>query len=291
MTGPGSVWHMSDTPDVPQVLAEVAELQSQLQRAYESGDAAAVDRLVSELAVVERRRNRAMQRSLPGPATTPGNRAALPVREQVGRVLGLLGRPTAVSMIRDVAAARFGDQIPGPRLASLRRDEHRSWRSAYRGQVADIPTARAGRPVYVVPALTYDRFAPVRGQLALSSWPLEQRLVAPASHRVDVLHAVDRLAGELATTPDASWAPDVERLLWRLAATVPGATDGSGPLDPEAVQSAAAAELSQLEEDDQRERAEAAERARSQLDEEQQLFGARLTTAPAGDGETAARAG
>lgn len=271
---------MSDTPDVAQVLAEVTDLQAQLQRAYESGDAAAVDRLVSELAAAERRRNRAMQRTLPGTAAAPGHRAALPVREQVGRVLGLLGRPTAVSMIRDVAASRFGDQIPGPRLASLRRDEHRSWRSAYRGQADDGPTARAGRPVYVVPALTYDRFAPVRGQLALSSWSLEQRLVAPASHRVDVLHAVDRLAAELAGSPDASWAPDVERLLWRLAATVPGAADTVGALDPDAVQRAAAAELAQLEDDDRQERVAAAERARAQLTTEQQLFGSRMAPDP-----------
>lgn len=256
-------------PDVPRILADIADLQQRLQKAYEAGDAAAADKLMSELAAAERRRNRAMQRALATGGR--GQRSVLPVREQVARVLGLLGRPAAVSLIRQVAAARYGDEIPGPRLASLRRDEHRSWRSA-----RESGHRAGGRPVYIVPALTYDRLAPVRGLLALSSWPLELRLVGPASHRVDVLHAVDRLAAELAAAPQAPWAPEVERLLWRLAGTIPGATD-TGELDPEAVRAAAAAELAQIAEADADERSRAAERAREQLEEERQLFGARLT--------------
>ncbi len=257
-------------PTVEEVLAEIEELQKRLRQAYEAGDADAADRLMSELAAAERRRNRIMQRAL---AAGRGHRPALPVREQVARVLSLLGRPASVSLIRDVAAARFGDQIPGPRLASLRRDEHRSWRSAH--------DSASARPVYIVPALTYDRLAPVRGLLALSSWPLEVRLVAPASHRVDMLHATDRLAAELAANPDAGWAPEVERVLWRLAATVPEATDG-GRLDPATVRAAVAAELAQIADADAAERAAAAARARDQLDEELALFGSRLTVLPGG---------
>jgi hypothetical protein len=265
--------------EVAEVLAEVADLQARLQKAYEAGDAAAADRLISELATAERRRNRVMQRAL---ATTRGYRATLPVREQVIRVLALVERPAAVSLIRDLASARFGDRIEGPRLASLRRDEHRSWRSAH-----DAASPRAGgRPVYVVPALTYDRLAPVRGLLALSSWPLELRLIAPASQRVDLLHIADKLARELAAAPDAPWASEVESVLWRLAATVPGAT-GRGELDPQQVREAVAFELAQLQEADAAERAEAAARAREQLDEEHQLFGSRLAAVPGG--RTAAR--
>lgn len=276
---------MPDDVEVAQVLTEITDLQRKLLRAYESGDAAAVDRLVSELSAAERRRNRAMQRSVEG--SRRSWRASLPVREQVARVLSLAGRPTGVSLIRDLAAARFGDQIPGPRLASLRRDEHRSWRSAH-----DTSASRAGgRPVYVVPALTYDRLAPVRGLLALSSWPLELRLIAPASHRVDVLHIADRLAQELASAPEAGWAPEVERLLWRLASSVPGATDRPGGLSPDAVRAAVAAELAQVLEADQAERVEAAERARAQLDTEQQLFGAQPGAPPGGESGADGRPG
>lgn len=273
---------MSEDHDVPRILAEIAQLQATLQRAYETGDAAVVDRIMSELSVAERRRNRAMQRSMSGGTRT--YRSTLPVREQVARVLALLGRPTSVALIREVAGARFGDQIPGPRLASLRRDEHRSWRSA-----TGASSARAGgRPVYVVPALTYDRLAPVRGLLALSSWPLEVRLVAPASHRVDLLHAVDRLASDLAANQDAAWAPEVERVLWRLAETVPGATAG-GRVTAEQVRTAVAAELAQIGEADTDERTGAARRARRQLDDEQQLFGAKLTVAQGQGGTGKAR--
>jgi hypothetical protein len=260
-------------------MREITELQARLRQAYESGDADTADRLMSELSTAERRRNRALQREL-----TSGSsyRASLPVREQVTRALGLLARPAPVSLIREVAAARFGDRIPGPRLASLRRDEHRSWRSANEaGQRA------ASRPVYVVPALTYDRLAPVRGLLALSSWPLEVRLVAPASQRVDVLHMVDRLAAGLAESPGATWAPDVERLLWRIAGTIPGAVD-SARMDTATVRSAAAAELAQISDADEAERASAAARARLRLDEEGQLFGSRLTVVA---GDRAAGAG
>lgn len=266
---------MSDHGDVQRALAEVAELQSKLAAAYEAGDAIQAERVMTELAAAERRRNRILQRAL-AKGGGPSYHAALPVREQVARALALLGRPAPVALIRDVAAARFGDAIAGTRLASLRRDEQRSWRSA-----RESGHHASGRPVYIVPALTYDRMAAVRGVLALSSWPLEVRLVAPASQRVDMLYMVDRLATELAEAGDAAWAPDLRRLLWRLAGTVPGAVDGvdldrSG-LDIDRLRAAVAAELAQIGDADAAERADAARRARAQLDEEQQLFGARLT--------------
>jgi hypothetical protein len=263
------VSRVADDGDVPRIMAEIADLQVQLQRAYESGDAAMADRLMSELSAAEGRRNRAMQRALT--AGGRGYRTAMPIREQVARVLALLARPAPVSLIREVAAARFGDRIPGPRLASLRRDEHRSWRSTHGASAVRA----GGRPVYVVPALTYDRLAPVRGVLALSSWPLELRLIAPASHRVDLLHAAARLAGELGAPDDAPWVPELERLVWRLASSVPGAT-GSQQLDPAQVRAATARELAQVAEADGVERAGAARRARDHLDEEQQLFGSQL---------------
>ncbi len=275
---------MVSSEDVRTAMAEVADLQQRLTRAFDEGDAATADRLMAELQAAERRRNRALQRAMAG---TPTFDVTLPVREQVARVLGMAERPVAVSLVRDIAAARFGDVIPGPRLASLRRDEQRSWRSSH----DDAKQRSVARPVYVVPALTYDRLAPVRGVLALSSWPLEVRLLAPASPRVDVLAVVERLATELAGQPDASWAPEVERLLWRLARTVPGAvedrSDLSARLDTGQIRRAAEAELAQIADADAAERAAAARRARSQLDEEQQLFGSRLAAA-AGSGTATA---
>src|SRR5690606_12291213 len=107
------------------------------------------------------------------------------------------------------------------------------------------------------------------GLLALSSWPLELRLVGPTSHRVDVLHAVDRLAAELAAAPESSWVPEVDRLLRRLAGTIPGAT-ATCRLGPGPIRAAAAAELAQIVDTDAAERSRTADRAREQLEEERQ---------------------
>jgi hypothetical protein len=264
---------MTDS-EISEVLARVAALQGELQQAYEARDAAAAERLLAELSVAERRRNRLLQRAMAGDA--PRYDVTLPVRERVAQVLNLLGRPAGVSLICDVASARFGEPLAPTRLASLRRDEHRSWSTAHQ---PGGPQRTAARPVYVVPALTYDRMAPVRGLLALSSWPLELRIVAPASHRVDMLHIIDRLAAEAAANPRSSWVKDVERLLWRLARTVPDAIERARGLNLPLIRKAVAAELAQLADADAAERQAAAERARAQLDDEQQLFGARFTIA------------
>lgn len=249
--------------EIRKAIEVVARLNDELTKAYLAGDGQEVERLLAEIAAAERRRNRLIQRY-----TVESAPATLPIREQVARVLGLLQRPAAVSLIRDVAAARFGDNIPGPRLASLRRDEHRSWTAA----TTEGGQRAVSRPVYVVPGLTYDRFGPMRGVLALSSFPLEVRLIAPASPRVDMLHMIDKLAQEVEHSPDAPWAIDVRRLLWRLGRTVPEG-EGAGPAD---LRRAVAAELSQVDATDAAERATAKKRALKQLNEEQQLFGTRF---------------
>ena len=102
------------------------------------------------------------------------------------------------------------------------RDEHRSWRSA-----RESGHRAGGGPVYIVPALTYDRLAPVRGLLALSAWPLEVRLVAPASHRVDMLHMVDRLAAALAEAGTRPGARTWNSCCGAWPAPSPGAVEGS----------------------------------------------------------------
>jgi hypothetical protein len=270
-------WYRSKMGDVPAATVEaiaeqavrdavqaVADLNTTLVEAYFAGDGRTVERVLAELSAAEHARNRLLQRAV-ADAARPDT--LLPVRERVARVLRLLGRPAPVALIRDVASARFGDALTSAQLASLRRDEHRSWMSA----TATGGHRAVNRPVYVVPALTYDRMAPMRGVLALSSWPVAARLIAPASPRVDLLHVVDTLVGEAFHAPDAPWAPDIRRLLWRLGHTVPG---GAGT-NLASLRDAVAAELSQLDEEDAAERAVAASRATTQLPEEDQLFGAR----------------
>lgn len=209
---------------------------------------------------------------------TTGPTSIVPAREQVHRALTLLGVPAAPKLIGTVHEAFFSGPLPASRLASLRRDEERSYRSS--------PGAR---PYYLCPALTYDRLVPARALLTISTWPLEDRVVGPLSPRVhfltaaiNIADAVARLRGAAASgdadpaaAQEASpgWSPgrSAERLLRRFADNVPGAVP-----DPAVVRAAARAELEIHAAADRKTRLTAARRAREQLGDAEQLFGARL---------------
>ena len=83
-----------------------------------------------------------------------GLASLLPAREQVHQALTLLGAPAAPKLIAAVHAAFFTGQLTPSRLASLRRDEERSYRAA--------PGAR---PYYLCPALTSDLLSAARAEL------------------------------------------------------------------------------------------------------------------------------
>jgi len=189
----------------------------------------------------------------------------LPLREQVYEALSLLQVPAAPKLIATVHEAFFGSTFPTTRVTSLKRDEERSFRSA--------PFAR---PYYICAALSADYLAPSRGLLAVSTWPLERRMIGSLSPRVDFLTAAIRVAEAIERIPEPPAA--ARRLLQRFAASIPGGIPGgSGPgsgvgVNPGAVKEAAAAELTVHTDADDRARREAAERAR-QLKQPEQLFG------------------
>lgn len=206
------------------------------------------------------------------PATTPAGGPLLPLREQVHQALTLLSVPAAPKLVSAVHEAFFAGAIPSVRLTSLRRDEERSFRSA--------PFAR---PYYLCAALTAELLAPARGVLAVSTWPLDRRVIGPLSPRVNYLSAAIRVAERFLRIPAPG--PAAQRLLWRFAANVPGATDGARNMDPAKVARAAQAELEIHADDDLAARTAAAARARRQLDDVEQLFGSRLQlTRQAGTG-------
>ncbi|MFG2952367.1 hypothetical protein ACGF5O_01385 [Streptomyces sp. NPDC048291] len=191
---------------------------------------------------------------------------SIPIREQVHQALTLLGAPASPKLISSAYEAFFTEPLIAAKLASLRRDEERSF------------TAQGyARPYYICAALTHDRLVPARGLLALSTWPVERRIIGPLSPRTDFLtHAVGtaeqirRLATAGHPAPDAAW-----RLLRRFALTIPGACDAAAPEpDPARVIAAAHAEATVHQQEDDQQRRAAAQRARSQLADVQQLFGA-----------------
>ncbi|HEX5565720.1 MAG TPA: hypothetical protein VFY14_02065 [Streptomyces sp.] len=200
----------------------------------------------------------------PAPREKRSHQAAVPVREQVHQALTLLGAPAAPKLISSVHEAFFSEPLVATRLASLRRDEERSF------------TAQGyARPYYICAALTHDRLTPARGLLAVSVWPLQRRVIGPLSPRADFLaHAIgtaeqiQRLTAAGHPPSDVAW-----QLLRRFALNIPGAYGDDG-LDPARVISAARTEAAVHQESDDAERGAAADRARAQLTDAQQLFGA-----------------
>lgn len=191
----------------------------------------------------------------------------LPLREQVYQALSLLQVPAAPRLIATVHEAFFATTFPTTRVTSLRRDEERSFR-----------TAPFARPYYICAALAADYLSPSRGLLAVSTWPMERRVIGSLSPRVDFLEAAIRVAEAIERIPAP--VPAARRLLWRFAASIPGAADRQNvnSVDPQAVKAvkqAAEAELGVHKDADTRTRRGAAERARSQLTDAEQLFGTR----------------
>ncbi|MFJ8436990.1 hypothetical protein ACIQ9P_37425 [Kitasatospora sp. NPDC094019] len=267
---------------VEELEQRLAVLRAQLRESRRSGDSTASARIRKELRAVELDWEAALDEeeaaSLPGaPVAPPPEQAeqrsvgrsaagAIPVREQVYRSLTVLGAPASPKLISSVYEAFFSEPLVATKLASLRRDEERSF-----------ITQGYSRPYYICAAINHDRLTAARGLLAVSVWSLEQRLITPLGARTDFLrHAigmaeqVQRLRNTGHPPSEAAW-----RLLRRFALTIPGAFSEAPQPDPERVLSAARAEAAVHQKEGDRERIDAARRAREQLSDVQQLFGAR----------------
>src|SRR5262249_10093171 len=118
-------------------------------------------------------------------ARRPARVRAPSAREQAVMALTELSVPSSPKQIVAYAEARTGKPFDVRALASIRRDEHRSWASGSR------------RDTYLVPALEGPWFLAGRGRLALSNWPLSQRIVAPLSPRADQLRACLRIVDRI----------------------------------------------------------------------------------------------
>jgi hypothetical protein len=253
--------------------ARISELRSLLGAATRNKDTARQTDLHAELRQVQREYATALDTDLAAedaePPSPPEPRirtdsAVLPVREQVYQALAILGAAAAPKLISAVHQAFFHAEIVTARLASLRRDEARSF------------TAQPySRPYYVCAALTFDRLIAARGVLALSVWPLEQRIIGPLGPRVDFLtHAVS-IAQQMQRINGAGQrpSPQATRLLRRFTANIPGAGDPFDEPELEQVVNAAKAELEVHIAVDTAQRSDAAARALAQLTDVGRLFG------------------
>ncbi|WP_432834136.1 hypothetical protein [Dactylosporangium sp. CA-092794] len=262
---------MGDT--VEELERQIEALRAEVRQAMSAGDRPRVRGLKAELHALERAWEEALEELAPDADADRIPQGAapalLPLREQVHNALTLLTVPTAPRLIAQVYNACFGGDIQSAKLTSLRRDEERSFR-----------VAPFSRPYYLCAALNADRLTPARALLALSTWPLERRIIGALSPRVDFLNAAVSIAEHVARLPDSDRA--TARLLWLFAENIPGAADGIGSAKPDAVIRAAQAELQTHQPADRSHREAAAARARAQLTDAEQLFGPGPLKAAAG---------
>ena len=159
---------------------------------------------------------------------------------------GAIARPREIAAFVEAVSAR---RIPVRAFSSLRRDERRSWE-------------RRSRSVFVVPALDATTFAPARGRVCLSTWPIERRLLTPLAERADALTAVERVARWLLSEESAVPPASVSLILgWAEAAI--GQSMPTAGLDD--IADAAAETINGVANEVRTEREAAAKRARSLL--------------------------
>jgi hypothetical protein len=263
---------------------QIRELRSSVRAASRRKDAAELASVRSRLRAVQREWNAVLDEQARKSGQRPGardvgrtprgakigsvganakTRPTVPAREQVFQSLTLLGAPAAPRLVATVHDAFFGGLLLPRRFSSLRRDEQRSY--------TKLPDAR---PYYVCAALNSDGLTTVRGLLAVSTWPLEQRIIGPLSPRVDFLTHAIAIAERVRETRKPT--PTALRLLQRFAQNIPGAVippGDSGEPDPRTVIRSAQSELEVHAASDRATRRAAAARARKRLDDARQLFG------------------
>ncbi|MFF2205156.1 hypothetical protein [Streptomyces sp. NPDC058145] len=250
-----------DKADTTRIRAELREAEAAWERALDAEEAEGAGSPAAPPTRLATTEPAAPFRQAHGKQATHGT---VPVREQVHQALTLLGAPASPKLISSIYEAFFTEPLIATKLASLRRDEERSF------------TAQGyARPYYICAALTHDRLTPARGLLAVSVWPLERRIVGPLSPRADFLvHAIGT-AEQILRLDTAGYPASgaARQLLRRFALNIPGAYDDE-EIDPERVISAARTEAAVHHEADNSQRRTAADRARDQLADVQQLFGA-----------------
>lgn len=248
-----------------QLLQEASLLAAKAAEAASRGDVDSALRLHTEAEAAGRRARRLGQRQ--------ADRATLPPRGPSGRqraiaALTELGVACSPREIVTYTAARIGEPFDVRTLASIRRDERRSWSSG------------SQRDSYILPTLEGPWLVAGRGRFGLSQWPLWQRIVGPLSPRADHLRACRNLVehAERLRPLDAAASGRLDALLARYARSIPGALEQAwnvgADVNHERVLFAVEHELDLIGEQDEIWRRQQAERAQSQLSEEQQAWGA-----------------
>ncbi|HST39358.1 MAG TPA: hypothetical protein VLK58_07605 [Conexibacter sp.] len=248
-----------------QLLHEASRLAAEAADAASRGDVDTALRLHTEAEATGRRARRLGQRRSDRAAVSPRGPSS---RQRAIAALTELGVACSPREIAAYAAARMGEPFDVRALASIRRDERRSWNSGTQ------------RDCYIVPTLEGPWLVAGRGRFGLSHWPLWQRIVGPLSPRADHLRACRNLVeqAERLRPLDAGAGERLGALLAQYARSIPGALEQpwrlGAQVNHEHVLIAVEHELDLIGEQDEIWRQQQAERAHGQLSEEQRAWGA-----------------
>jgi hypothetical protein len=105
-----------------------------------------------------------------------------PVRNVILDALEDLGWATYSRELALYIQSRYGRRIPPARFGTLANDEMRAYRQG-----------GTPRTVWLCFGLTFDRHQPIKRLWARSDWPLEWRIVAPTTGRIQHLKITSRL--------------------------------------------------------------------------------------------------
>jgi hypothetical protein len=248
--------------DLAKVLKYAARLADEAADALRRGDSETAHRLQREAENAWWRARRLGQRQAHRPARIRPPSA----REQAVTALTELSVPSSPKQIAAYAEARTGERFDVRALASIRRDEYRSWASGSK------------RDTYLVPGLEGPWFVAGRGRLALSHWPLWQRIIGPLSPRADHLRLCLQLVGQIESMGGKTEVGmRMRNLLAEYARSIPGALQeawsSGSEVDMSRVRAAVLSELELIQSEDERSRKREAERAMRQLNDEQLIWG------------------
>lgn len=115
------------------------------------------------------------------PSRSPGR----PLRVVVLDALDDIAWPSYSRELSQFCSAWTGRTIQPERFGSLANDEMKAFQRSLEGSRV--------RPVWLCFALTHDRYQPIKRLWARSDWPLERRIIAPTSGRVQHLKLTAKL--------------------------------------------------------------------------------------------------
>lgn len=250
--------HMNIKNDLQNVLAELTKANSELCSASLSSDLELATSLIAKIKGLEVYRDEILKSSM---LVKKGLSQQLPIthvslRENVIRVLNLTKTSTQAKLIGSISEVIFNQELDTKKLSSLRRDEQRSYKAGL-----DSKRKTQLRDVYVVPALSSDQLAPVRGALALSTWDVADRLIAPLSPRVNLLKTTVALINEIVRRQQLKSNDSAMKLIRRLAISIPNVNPFSDSILE--ISAAAQNELSKIQSLDEEERNESAEKLKN----------------------------